>query len=88
MITNTIQFPKFTGIKCNMMPFIQGDASSLPDMYKPYTKIINDNYLEKGEIGLLTIDESFVESGKSQRGYNSMGISLAQNLIKWKKVNI
>jgi hypothetical protein len=75
MITNTIQFPEFTGVKCNMMPFIQGDASSLPDAYKPYAKIINDNYLEKGEIGLLTIHESFVEGGKSQRGYNSTGIN-------------
>jgi hypothetical protein len=75
MITNTIQFPEFTGVKCTMMPYIQGDASSLPDAYKPYAKIINDNYLEKGEIGLLTIHESFVEDGKSQRGYNSKGIN-------------
>jgi len=74
MIINKIQFPEFTGVKCNMMPFIQGDASSLPDTYKSYAKIINDNYLEKGEIGLLTIQESFVEGGKSQRGYNSLGI--------------
>ncbi len=73
MITNRIQFPIFTGIKCNMMPFIQGDSSSLPEIYKPYAKIINDNYLEKGEIGLLTIDESFVVVGSSQRGYNSTG---------------
>ena len=75
MITNTIKFPEFTGVKCNMMPFIQGDSLSLPDAYKPYANIINDNYLEKGEIGLLTIHESFVEGGKSQRGYNSMGIN-------------
>lgn len=75
MITNTIKFPEFTGLKCTMMPFIQGDASSLPDAYKTYAQIINDNYLEKGEVGLLTIHESFVEGGKSQRGYNSMGIN-------------
>jgi hypothetical protein len=75
MIINTIQFPELTGIKCNMMPFIQGDSSSLPEIYQPYAKIINDNYLEKGEIGLLTIDESFVRAGKSQRGYNSKGIN-------------
>jgi len=75
MIINTIQFPEFTGVKCNMMPFIQGDALSLPDAYKPYAQIINDNYLEKGEIGFLTIHESFVENGKSQRGYNSTGIN-------------
>jgi hypothetical protein len=75
MIINTIQFPLFTGIKCTMMPFIQGDSSSLPEVYKPYAKIINENYLEKDEIGFLTIDESFVDGGKSQRGYNSKGIS-------------
>jgi hypothetical protein len=75
MITNTIQFPVMTGIKCNMMPFVQGDSSSLPKEYQPYSKIINENYLEKGEIGFLTIDESFVNAGKSQRGYNSKGIN-------------
>ncbi len=37
-------------------------------------QIIQDNYLEKGEVGFLTIHESFVESGKSQRGYNSSNI--------------
>ncbi len=75
MIVNRIKFPEFTGIKCNMMPFIQGDEKSLPEIYKPYSGIIKNNYLEKGEIGLLTIDESFVEGGKSQRGYNSRGIN-------------
>lgn len=75
MIINKIEFPKFTGIKCNMMPFIQGDSNSLPEMYKPYSKIINENFLEKGEIGFLTIDEAFVESGKSQRGYNGKNIN-------------
>ena len=75
LVVNNIKFPEFTGIRCNMMPFIQGDSSSLPDIYKPYAKIINDNYLEKGEVGLLTIDERIVEAGKSQRGYNSFGIN-------------
>lgn len=73
LVVSAIQFPEFTGIKCTMMPFIQGDASSLPEIYRPYSKIIDENYLEKGEIGLLTIHESFVDSGKSQRGYNSTG---------------
>lgn len=74
MITNVIEFPKQQGLKCNMMPFIQGDSSSLPDEYKSYSKIIDENFLEKGEIGFLTIDESFVCGGKSQRGYNAKGI--------------
>jgi hypothetical protein len=75
MIVNKIQFPEVTGIKCNMMPFIQGNSSSLPNEYKPYYEIINSNYLEKGEIGFLTIDESFVNAGSSQRGYNNKGIN-------------
>jgi hypothetical protein len=74
-IINIIEFPEFTGIRCLMMPFIQGEASSLPKEYSNYNQIINENYLEKGEIGFLTIDEKFVESGKSQRGYNSFGIN-------------
>lgn len=75
LVVNTIQFPEFTGVKCAMMPFIQGDSSSLPEAYIPYSNIINSNYLEKGEVGFLTIDESFVEGGQSQRGYNSKGIN-------------
>lgn len=71
----TIQFPQFTGIRCNMMPFIQGYSSSLPQAYQSYAKIVDENYLEKGEVGFLTIHESFVEGGKSQRGYNSVGIN-------------
>lgn len=74
MIIDSIVFPAFTGIKCNMMPFIQGDSKSIPDEYKAYADIINNIYLEKGLIGYLTIDESFVEGGKSQRGFNSKGI--------------
>ena len=75
MVVNTIEFPQVMGVKCNMMPLIQGDSSSLPDEYKSYAKIVDENYLEKGEIGYLTIDESFVNSGESQRGYNSKGIN-------------
>lgn len=74
MIVNTIKFPLFVGIKCNMMPFIQGDPSSIPEEYKSYSDVISENYLEKGEVGHLTIDESFVKAGKSQRGYNSGNI--------------
>lgn len=70
----TITFPAFTGVSCIMMPFIQGDSSSLPDNMKQYSEIIDNNFLEKGKIGHLTIDERFVEGGNSQRGFNSSGI--------------
>lgn len=74
-IVNTIKFPEFTGAKCTMMPFIQGDSSSLPDQFIPYASIIDTNFLEKGEVGFLTIDEKFVTAGSSQRGFNSFGIN-------------
>jgi hypothetical protein len=74
MIIDKIKFPEFTGIKCNMMPFIQGDSSSIPEQYKKYSDIIDNHFLEKGMVGYLTIDESFVDSGKTQRGFNSLGI--------------
>lgn len=86
-VVNHIQFPEFTGIKCNMMPFIQGDASSLPKEYQPYAQIINDNFLEKGEIGFLTIDESFVEANKTQRGFNSAGIKRNVHIEVGRKKN-
>lgn len=68
-----IIFPKFTGVKCYMMPFIQGRPESLPVGYQSYAEIIEQLVLpgQEGEIGLITIDESFVESGKSQRGYGA-----------------
>lgn len=72
-IIKTIQFPEFTGINCKMMPFIQGNSNSLPEQYKSYSDIIEENYLEKGEVGYLTIDESFVKANSSQRGYNCTG---------------
>lgn len=75
MIVSKINFPEFTGVKCNMMPFIQGDSGSLPETFKPYSTIIDSLFLEKGEIGFLTIDESFVKAQTSQRGYNSKGIN-------------
>lgn len=74
-IISQIEFPKFTGIRCSMMPFIQGDSTSLPEPYRPYSDIINTQFLEKGEIGFLTIHESFVQANTSQRGYNSKGIT-------------
>jgi hypothetical protein len=73
-VITTIEFPEPTGIKCNMMPFIQGDSNSLPEWCKPYKTLIDNTYIEHGEIGHLTIDEAFVDAGESQRGYNSKGL--------------
>jgi hypothetical protein len=55
--------------------FNHEEITSIYNQHKESFEIIKNNFLEKGEIGFLTIHESFVESGKSQRGYNSKGIN-------------
>ena len=63
-----ITFPTFTGIRCLMMPYIQGDPESVPDEYADYSDIIESVHLQPGEIGYLTIDESRVVKGTPHRG--------------------
>jgi hypothetical protein len=64
------RWPKPTGIRCNMMPFVLGEQSSLPEWAQPYWPLIAKCPLPKNEqklVGYLTIDESVVEYGKTQR---------------------
>jgi len=63
-----IDFPTFSGVRCLMMPYIQGDVSSVPDTYRAYADIISSVYLKKGDIGYLTIDESLAVKGTPHRG--------------------
>ncbi len=64
----TIQFPAYSGIRCLMMPYIQGRSESIPDIYAPYKEIVNTVFLKKDDIGFLTIDESPVVAGRPHRG--------------------
>jgi hypothetical protein len=64
-----IQFPEYSGIRCLMMPFVQGEPASVPPEFrKGYEEILRDTFLEKGEVGYLTIDESVVYAGNPHRG--------------------
>lgn len=63
-----VAFPPFSGIRCLMMPYVQGDASSLPEAYSPYREIVETVFLTRGEVGFLTIDESPVRAGTPHRG--------------------
>lgn len=63
-----ISFPAFSGIRCLMMPFIQGDHRSVPPEYAAYSDIIRNVFVRKGDIGYLTIDESVAVAGKPHRG--------------------
>ena len=64
----TIEFPEYTGLRCLMMPYIQGDPDSVPEQYASYRDIISSVYIDEGDVGFLTIDESIAEAGKPHRG--------------------
>jgi len=66
-----IVFPEFSGLRCLMMPYVQGAPDSVPVEYASYSDILRWTYLREGEIGYLTIDESEVVAGLPHRGARS-----------------
>ena len=64
----SITFPQYAGVRCLMMPYIQGDPASVPSAYVAYSSIIRTTYIRCGDVGYLTIDESPVTAGKPHRG--------------------
>lgn len=64
----SVNFPTFSGIRCLMMPYIQGYPSSVPSQFLPYRDILESVFISKGDIGYLTIDESPVKAGMPHRG--------------------
>lgn len=68
MLIGTIAFPEFSGLRCLMMPYIQGDPRSVPEGFRAYADIIQSVFLRQGDIGYLTIDESKVLAGEPHRG--------------------
>jgi len=63
-----IEFPQFSGLRCLMMPYIQGNPDSVPDEYGAYRDIISMVFVSRDSVGYLTIDESRVEAGAAHRG--------------------
>lgn len=69
MITNRIEFPTFSGIRCLMMPYVQGRPETVPYEYRAgYESILESIFLKEGDIGFLTIDESRATKGTPHRG--------------------
>merc|ERR1712032_1266230 len=64
---STVSFPEFTGISVNMMPFVIGSRSSLPEYLHSYIPLIEacrleqSNKSEIGKIGFLTVDEKEIQ---------------------------
>jgi hypothetical protein len=63
-----VSFPEYDGRYVNMMPIIFGDINTLPKYLRDYNDIINRCAFKKGTTVYLTIHESMVEKGKTQRG--------------------
>lgn len=62
-----VQFPEPKDININMMPIVMGRKNTIPEEYHGYLPIIEACNFEKDSIVYLTIHESKVEKGKSQR---------------------
>jgi hypothetical protein len=60
-------FPDAQDININMMPYVHGDISSLPDETKAFWDIISRCNFPEGEVCYLTIDERLVKAGTSHR---------------------
>ena len=65
-----LQFPTPHDINVNMLPFILGDKSSLPDELLPYYPLIEKCPVmeeEMGKVCYLTVSESYVNEDATQR---------------------
>ena len=65
-----VMFPPVTGLNINMMPFVFGNAASLPRACRHYWPLIlacGIGQAEDGQIGYLSIMETVVAAGTPQR---------------------
>jgi len=65
-----VEFPEPANRNVNMMPFIFGDIKSLPDDLQCYFPLIEQcPYMadERGKVGYLTVHESYIDVGQTQR---------------------
>jgi len=74
-LARSVRFPPPQGIQINMMPFVMGNKSSLPQEYCHYWDMIDkcryklqqSPVTEEGKVCYLTIHESDVKEGCTQR---------------------
>lgn len=65
-----VNFPEPNNRNVNMVPFIFGNKNSLPGDLQCYHGLIEScpyDIKERGKVGYLTIHESFIDAGKTQR---------------------
>ena len=65
-----VAFPKPEGININMLPFMLGLPSTLPDEYHGYLELIDACRVEdaeQGKVCYLSVSEGIVPAGQTQR---------------------
>ena len=62
-----VEFPEYTGVNVNMMPIIMGDDGSVPNNLKQYLPMIHRCNFRSGTTVYLSVSESFVRQGETQR---------------------
>jgi hypothetical protein len=62
-----VLFPRRSDIRVNMMPIIFGDSASIPEHLHGYLPMISRCGLPPGKLAYLTVHESMVSAGESQR---------------------
>lgn len=63
----SVRFPTPAMRNVNMMPFIMGDPATLPLDLHPYLPIIDACGLARGRHAYLSVSESVVQAGQTQR---------------------
>ncbi|GAB5370200.1 hypothetical protein AAMO2058_001472200 [Amorphochlora amoebiformis] len=68
-ISGEVKFPRPSNININMMPFVFGDKKSIPKKYRQYWPLVRkcSSKGNRGKVGYLTIHESWILPGTSQR---------------------
>jgi hypothetical protein len=69
-VIGPVAFPRPQNINVNMMPFVLGDPDSLPEELRAYQPLIDAcevEAAEQGSVCYLTISETAVQPGSSQR---------------------
>lgn len=64
-----VTFPEFSGVNCNMLPFILGNKQSLPLEFQQYYSMIEACNIEPemlGQVCYITVREGFIEKGQTQ----------------------
>mmetsp|Transcript_7564 Transcript_7564/g.19707 ORF Transcript_7564/g.19707 Transcript_7564/m.19707 type:complete len:372 (+) Transcript_7564:67-1182(+) len=65
-----VRFPTSRGLRCNMMPIVLGRADTIPEEFRGYIPLLTACPIARrhwNKVGYLTVDESDVDPGRSQR---------------------